>query len=429
MHRLFSPNLDLEPITADHGCSSNEYQSLIGRHLVEFTPTNPTKLSKYYEVLKPLLSHVRGIEKMSVRELINSRPQRMRKRYSRGLILDFKHVHAKVNLFIKAEKKTDFDKAPRSIQYRSTPYAARLARYTIPIEKALYKPCPEINGGLPIIAKGLNAMERASVLYEMWSLVSNPVAYLIDHSKFDSAVNLDLLKLEHWFYKQCIPDRYFSYLLKFQEKNEGRTRNGLKYKCVARRMSGDPNTALGNCLINYAILREAFGESAYIFLDGDDSVVVTNGYVKLDLNGTGMTSKVNTVTDFSKIEFCQSQPVQTTKGWIMCREPMRALNRSIYQLGRIPFNLRDYLMTIGIGEGLCSPQMPIIAVLAKKFRSYGGEFKWYFSEYRLSTQKCSHTFELPTMTSRLSFEEAFGIDSYQQLLIEELIKDMVLTVC
>jgi len=342
-------------------------------------------------------------------------------------MLDYKHIHSRVNLFIKFEKKEDCSKAPRAIQYRATPYTARLAKYIIPIEKALYTLRSKHNFFFPIVAKGMNALERGQTLWNMYNHFENPCIYLIDHSKFDSRVNRDLLRLEHRFYMKCYnKDTWLRYLLKQQIKNVGTSRNGLKYQCIARRMSGDANTALGNCLINYALLKSKFGRNCIIFLDGDDSVVFTPKKIDVDFSDTGMESKINIVYDFNQIDFCQSKPVLTTHGWIMCREPIRALSRSIYKLGLKPVNWWDYLMTIGIGEGLCSPQMPIISELAAKFRSAGGEFKWYFSEYRLGVQKCVDKFEKPNACSRVSFCEAFDIDSQTQKLMEEEIAAAVL---
>lgn len=424
--KIIDPNLDLPPIYADQGCVQNEYHSLVNRHLVELLPTDPEFLEKCRNVLKPI-SELIQVEKMSNSELISSRPPRMRKRYRKALTLDLKDVHSWVNLFIKFEKKDDPTKAPRAIQYRATPYTARLAKYIIPIEKNLYKTFPSLNHGFRFVAKGLNAIDRAEILYEMFNWYHKPIVYLIDHSKFDSRVNKDLLQMEHEFYLNCFKgDRWLKFLLKQQVHNKGRSRNGLKYSCTARRMSGDANTALGNCLINYAILRAKFGDEAIIFLDGDDSVVFMPRYVDVDFSDTGMVSKVSTVNEFEDIDFCQSNPVWTGQRWVMCRNPIRALSRALYKVGTKPFNWMDYLATIGIGEGLCSPSMPITSILAKKFRSYGGEFKWYFSEYRLGTQKCSKTFEYPNVHSRVSFAQAFDIDPNMQKLIEREILAAVL---
>jgi hypothetical protein len=261
-------------------------------------------------------------------------------------------------------------------------------------------------------------------MYEHYNM---PYVYLIDHSKFDSRVNKDLLELEHWFYLKVFPDTWLKRLLKYQIHNKGRTRNGLKYQCVARRMSGDANTALGNCLINYAILRYKFGQDAIIYLDGDDSVVFMPHIVhNLDFTDTGMVSKVKVVRHFQEIEFCQSQPVQTSLGWLMCREPMRALNRALWKLGPVPKDLKDYLATIGIGEGLCSPEMPIISILSKIYCSFGGRYKVHHSQYRPEIMACTKEFLLPTGSSRVSFVSAFGIDPLVQKLIEQEILDTVL---
>jgi len=329
-------------------------------------------------------------------------------------------------MFIKFEKKEKHDGDPRGIQYRATPYTARLAKYIVPLEKSLYRKHYAVNHGFRCMAKGMNALDRGEELWSMFCHYDGPYIYLIDHSRFDSRVNRDLLQVEHWFYLQVFPDRWLKYLLQQQVKNRGRTRNGLRYSCIARRMSGDANTALGNCLINYALLRAKFGEQAIIFLDGDDSVVFMPGQVNVDFSDTGMVSKVEVVRHFQEIEFCQSRPVYTSVGWVMCREPLRALSRSLYKLGALPYNWKDYLATIGIGEGLCSPEMPIISRLAEVYRSFGGEYKWYFIEYRPVSAKCVSRFLMPTHASRSSFAIAFDMDCSLQLLYEKEIKAMVL---
>lgn len=426
MVQVFNPNLDLPWIYGDHGCTSNEIASLVKRHLTDTKPTSVSVLEQGWELLQPLIRHCKGVEKLSSSELIDSRPPRMKKRYRKALSLDLKPVHGTVNLFIKFEKKEDPTKAPRAIQYRATPYTARLAKYIIAIEKQLYKVVDGVNHGFPIIAKGLNALQRGEIISKAFGFYAKPTVYLIDHSKFDSCVNIDLLRLEHRFYKSVFPDKFLSYLLKQQERNFGRSRNGLIYRNLGRRMSGDANTASGNCILNYMLLRLKFGPRAIIFLDGDDSVVFMPEEIAVDFSDTGMDSKINVVYDLEDIEFCQSKPVKTTTGYVMCREPLRALSRSLYKLGKMPSNWRDYLYTVGVGEGLCSPEMPIIQDLARKFRSYEGDYQWYFSEYRPNTLNCKIGYREPTTTSKVGFAMAFDVDVHQQRLIGSEIEQMVL---
>jgi hypothetical protein len=191
-------------------------------------------------------------------------------------------------------------------------------------------------------------------------------------------------------------------------------------------MSGDANTALGNCIINYALLRQKFGDEAIIYLDGDDSVVFMKNYVSVDFADTGMESKINVVRSFHEIEFCQSSPVQSSIGWIMCKNPIRSLSRAIFKCGHLPTNIEDYLTTIGVGEGYCSPEMPLISALAARFRMAKGEYKWYFSDYRLATNKCTDEFLMPSSLSRSSFAITFDLDVPSQKLMEQELAAMVL---
>lgn len=409
---------------ANQGCICNEYTSLVDRHCVEPLSTKPELLILMRRALQPIINELTGIVPMTTKELIDSRPQRMRKRYRRGLMLDLKPVHSTLNLFIKFEYANEI-KAPRAIQYRATPYTARLAKYVLKFEQLMYK-VVKCNNGFPFAAKGLNALERGNLLFDMWtSFKGRCKIYLLDHSKFDSRVNIDLLSLEHACYNAVFKDKFLRFLLKQQLRNKGRSRNGLKYTSIGRRASGDANTACGNCLINYAILRVSFGDDAIILVDGDDSVVFANKPPIYDFKDFGMVTKMQVVDHFQELDFCQSQPVWFDGNWIMCRNPFRALARAIHVRGKLPLDWRNYLMTIGIGEGYCSPGMPILSILAKKFRSYGGRFNSNYMDFRLKSFSVkTPQFCYPTKESRESFSIAFGISAYDQILIEKMIKRM-----
>nr|WPR18400.1 MAG: RNA-dependent RNA polymerase [Skomarfal virus 20] len=207
LYQVCSPNIDLPPIYAHQGCAVNEYDSLLNRHIVPSINTELVIIKQGTVILKQLAQLLGVVNKYTNAELIRSRPQRMRKRYRRALQLEFKAVHATINDFVKFEKQEEI-KTPRSIQYRATPYTARLAKYTVPIERAIASSWPEINRGYRFIAKGQNALERGEELFKMYCHFDNPFVYLIDHSKFDSRVNWRLLRMEHRFYLNIFPDPF-----------------------------------------------------------------------------------------------------------------------------------------------------------------------------------------------------------------------------
>lgn len=414
------------PVCAWQSCSSNEYDSLVRRHLVEMPEF--TCRAELEEILHRILSALPLIGAMTWERLIASRPNRMRKRYARVEGMEVTDTSAVVKMFVKYELMHDESKAPRAIQYRSSVYTANLARYLIPIEHAFYELQPEDNLGYRFAAKGRNALQRGEDLRVMFEHYSEPVIYLADHSKFDSCVSKDHLELEHALYQHCNGSRFLRYLLQRQLRNIGYTGGGIKYKCLGRRMSGDANTALGNTIINYLVLRRMFGSEAIIYVDGDDSVVFMPRLINPNICGTGFNTKIEIVSDYQEIEFCQSKPVLTTHGWVMCKNPLRAVARASMRCGNQKLDMRDYMFTIGVGEGYASSQMPILSALGHRYRLAGqkGKYRHVLLPYALKIARWAEKVERPTAVSRKSFAITFGIDEPLQLWYERQIMAMVL---
>lgn len=379
-------------------------------------------------ILENLKRAIGNVPAMSWDQLIASRPNRMRRRYTAAMGKEVTSSSAVVKMFVKYELMHDDSKAPRAIQYRSSEYTANLARYLIPIEHALYSACLEENHHFRFAAKGRNAQERAEDLRSMYEYYNNPTIYLADHSKFDSCVSLQHLELEHELYKSCNSSRFLRFLLQKQKKNVGFTGSGIRYKCDGRRMSGDANTASGNTVINYLVLRRMFGSDAIIYVDGDDSVVFMPNRVTPLTEGTGFNTKIEVVDDFQDIEFCQAKPVLTTHGWVMCKNPLRAVARASTRCGSQKTDMIDYLFTIGVGEGYASSQMPILSALAYRYRQAGknGKFRNALLPYALKIARWANSIERPTPVSRRSFALAWGIDEPLQLWYEQQIMAMVL---
>jgi len=281
---------------------------------------------------------------------------------------------------------------------------------------------PVANGGFPFVVKGLNARGRATRLRNIYDSLVRPEIWLVDHSKFDSMVNMDLLRLEHEVYRRCYRKcDNLEYLLSKQYHNKFVTQNGIKYTFEARRCSGDANTSLGNSIINYLILRCAF-PSATIVVDGDDSVVFQEAGSQKNLNfcDMGMETKYECVSEFQQIEFCQSRPVMTPMGWVMCKNPIRALSRMNIKLG-IPDE--SFFKTVGVGEGLISSYMPMLSYAAARFRLAGGngKFKPHHLDYYTRIMMWDSKFNYPTDEVRASFARAWNISVPEQYMYERMI--------
>lgn len=305
----------------------------------------------------------------------------MRRRYLHALNnpLPF-HKMCVVRMMIKYEKMHKLSKPPRAIQYRSTQFTLQFAKYILPLERAVY----DLNldrVGLRTFAKGRNNHERAVDLRAIYDDCPGWDIYLADHSHFDASVGVKHLQACHDLYKMVFNnDKWLGQLCRAQLKNRGWTRGGLKYTCVARRMSGDADTALGNSLINYMVLKYMFGEECVVYCDGDDSVVFAPKGSVPRLDGSGFTTVVNRVDGFENIEFCQCYPLLTEKGWIMARRALRAMTRMSVSCGK-PMT-GSYVKTIGLGETRAQPYVAGVYDLARYMSTFTGKFIESFLEYQ-----------------------------------------------
>lgn len=367
-----------------HGCLQNELTSLRERHLVQVDEPNAELLAAVSAWWLAKVPPMR-LGMMSEKDVIKHKPPQLKKRTEQA----FENIKQEggvdsrgkqVTGFIKNEKAIDdeFEKpmieaAPRLIQHRSNEYCARISQWLIPVEirvwnwNASMERCPVRER---IFAKSLNSFQRATRIVAMWKKFSDPIALLLDHSRFDAHLTLPLLeRLEFDLYRKWIKDHRFHDLLEAQKKNRGKTRNGIIYKCPGRKMSGEYNTSLGDSLINAAMLlywvRNVASET---LIDGDDSVIVLErkDWKKLDprfFGDMGMTTKVEYAEELEKIEFCQCRPVQISKGvWRMIRNPARVLSRTTFTEKKFLHERawRDWITAVGVGELACNQGVPVL---------------------------------------------------------------------
>jgi hypothetical protein len=182
----------------------------------------------------------------------------------------------------------------------------------------------------------LDLNQRAMALCRMADRFDKPVFVLMDHSRFDAHVNLQLLRAEHSVYKWCcMYDPFLVKLLRMQEFNRGETAGGIKYTVKGKRMSGEVTTACGNSIINYGCISswlELSGVHGEIFLDGDDSVVVVESSdlanlvdCKAHMVKLGMVTEFEIVGHIADVEFCQSKVGLGRRGPYLCPNPRKWL--------------------------------------------------------------------------------------------------------
>lgn len=342
-----------------------------------------------------------------------------------------------IQVFIKDEICTSWtknDPAPRLISPRSPEYCLEVGRYIKPIEHLLYKAVARV-WGETTIAKGLNFNQRGELIHEKWNSFNSPVAVGLDASRFDQHVSVDALQWEHSVYLGCYPRHAdkLRFLLSKQLVNTGRTVVDdclITYRKEGARMSGDMNTALGNCLIMTGLVWEYArqkGIQLKLINDGDDCVVFME---KSDLAhfsdglkewfvARGFNMKVEAPAyEIEAIEFCQCHPVWNGESYSMCRNIHKALFTDVVHVGRTPEEIASIRQSVAECGLVWSRGFPVFPAFYKGLRTGARSVVLRNSGTYWNSKGCVKGTDMVTPEARLSFARAFGIDPHEQVAIE-----------
>lgn len=356
---------------------------------------------------------------------------------------------AKLKAFVKAEKinfTSKSDPAPRVIQPRDPRYNVEVGIYLKEMEPRLYKAVARVFGEVTIF-KGLNAVQSAKKLYHKWRRFSKPVALGLDASRFDQHVSVDALKWEHSIYHAVFKDPWLHHLLNFQIHNSGSgyCKDGrLRYRVDGCRMSGDMNTALGNCLIMCAMVHSYMefigvrfslannGDDCVLIFEQDDLPRVTRGLSRYFLD-FGFTMKVESpVFVFEHIEFCQTHPVLHHvdlygPSYIMVRNYPTALAKDCVSLVPLDSEKGYCKWLTAVGEcGLAlTGGIPVFQNFYQSFVRGGKGLRGrdhHMDEgmgREMLRAGVTNEFSVCKDEVRLSFWRAFGVSIQQQIMLEE----------
>jgi len=218
-----------------------------------------------------------------------------------------------------------------------------------------------------------------------------------------------------------------------------------------RRMSGDMNTALGNCLLMVLMVRAFMREQnihGEIFDDGDDVLVFfEEKFLDQVLRtchdtflGFGQEVKVENVAHrLEDIVFCQSSPVIDNSGkYAMVANWKKIISQSAS--GTRYWQEEKTRADMGYSVGQCLlalyAGMPIIQTYAQRLCASGGVLNpeiyntdWVFKLGREGERRELGTLapEPITTATRESFWKAYGIDPTQQVMLEDMLDDWTLT--
>ena len=255
---------------------------------------------------------------------------------------------AQVTMFVKRERilLTDEkpDPAPRAIQYRNARYGLELGCYLKPIEHMLYSYRGDGKLLPPdvMVAKGMNSYQRAEAIARKLARFRDPAVLQLDVSRFDQCVSREALIAEHALYQIVTPDPKLRQLLSWQLTNYGRSSAGVKYVSDGRRMSGDMNTALGNCVLMIAMLSYCCRGYSYDILDdGDDALLFVEladadrvaEQLQLHYRRFGFNLKVESIVSgpdmLHRICFCQARVVALDSTTLRMVRDYRKVFRSL----------------------------------------------------------------------------------------------------
>jgi hypothetical protein len=344
------------------------------------------------EAMVQLKCFARKIAKRLPR-VIPDRPEQMATRYTgakraryalaaqRLLAEGVSRKDATVSMFVKMEKLNPVKVNPdcRAIQFRTPKYCVAIGQYLKPLEHIIY----ELSGDgklLPpdrLIGKGLNQTERAELLVKKWHRFDRPVVVGIDATRFDKHIHTGLLEVEQIIYNAMVRDRTFARYMSWQMVNKGRTRSGVKYTVRGKRMSGDMNTALGNCLIMVICVAFVLHGIKYDLLDdGDDLLILCEDKLLCEVQqrvgrllSFGLVVKAEAPErSLPEVNWCQSNPIEVMPGkWRFIRHPTKAfacaLGGSKYMESSL--KLRKKLVnSIGLCELVLNSGVPVLQEFA-----------------------------------------------------------------
>lgn len=451
-------------------CICNEIVGVTNRVLGDVPPATVRGISELRIQVKKLAAYCGTLTPWTLERTIDSFKGARKKRYQRaGESLarePLERSDARISTFTKAEKMDPTVKKnpdPRMIQARTPRYNVKIAQYLRPVEHFIYN--LKDRSGLRAVAKGLNQKDRATLIREKFKLFKKPVCFSIDCSRWDKHINYDVLGVEHEFYKRLLPNQpEFNKLLDWQRINKCRTAGGLKYTVFGGRMSGDINTALGNCLLMVLMARAAMkmlkivkyelvddGDDCLVIVEEEDFDVVNNNLAKIFLE-FGQELKIENVSrEVGGIVFCQSRVVHNGEDWIMVRDWRKVLSHACSgtKHWNNPEEVRPMLGLVGrcelaLGAGVPILQSYALALIrnsrglcAKTINAEAGVLMRLKAEAGDDAEEWLRKAASRPITSeaRIAFRDAYNVPLWQQHAIESRLRswniDVVdtITVC
>jgi len=340
------------------------------------------------------------------------------------------------SVFLKAEKW--HERKPGSlISARSPRYNLEVGRYLLPAEPRVYKAIDGVWGAATIM-KGYTPERRAAVVTGHWAAFRDTVAVGMDFSKFDQHISQPALRYEHHVYNHMYGhDRNLQRLLSWQlgttcyaNAVDGRVR----YTVTGGRMSGDMNTAMGNCIISASLLWafcHEHGIKARAIVDGDDSVLFMEredlarclASIRPWMRRRGFHLTVEEPVDkIALVEFCQCRYVACSPP-TMVRNPYKAITQDHAWVEDKSIPWQDVLAATGLGGLALYGNIPVLGayydMLARTtVPSRKTLQRLDFMSSWLRDATFDGTFAEPSELARYEFWRSWGMSPGEQRALE-----------
>lgn len=390
---------------------------------------------------------------------------RKRKVYEQALetfrSVGFSPSDAHIRMFLKYEKDIrDLkpDRIPRVISPAGFVYLLLVGVYIKACEEEIYHAINNVYG-YRVVAKGVNYSDLGDMYSKAWKHYDDPVSYDLDVEKLDASICQEALLWVFNIIGKCFHGedrRTILNLLRYQLRSivKGRADDGwFSYKVEGTLTSGQMNTSLTGVLLVCAILHKVCVKYNLILINcGDDCTLVgqrrqTKGlevYLVKRFRKFGMLitlSKMN--TNLEGIQFCQTQPVYTPKGYRAVRCLHGALTKDAVSLDKLtePHRIAAWCRSVGMGGLATHGGIP---VLQNFYRMYVRSYDNFMNTANLSRRQVKRMDRLVTLetatwanwgrpmeeeytpcdnATRLSFEMAFGVPPHEQLILEKFYDD------
>lgn len=414
-----------------------------GRQCLPPQPAEGFVQSEMKGFTKRLLHAVRRVPTMSTEQFVDTYVGAKRKMYeATARNLEFNPVTRKdayIMPFIKDEKTNltrKDDPCPRIIQPRSARFNVAIGVHLKPMEKPIFRGIAAVFGSTTVM-KGLNASERGIVLADKWNRFTSPVAIMLDAKRFDQHVSRDIIDWEHRVEESIAIGRCELRKLNGYRKINTcfiRTETkGYRYDLNGVRMSGDMDTALGNCLtmcgMTYSFMARLSLSKFEYMNDGDDGVLIVErrdadmvlANFKDYFLEFGFTMKLEGVcSTIEHVEFCQARPIFDGENYRFVRDPRVCLGKDSLSLKTI--STVDGMQKLRNSIGWCglslAGDMPIFGEFYKSMITGPEQARSFTTGMEFLSRGMKPKFTPPTDESRLSFYLAYDISPDHQLEIE-----------